>query len=228
MYEEHIKVIKDGVKVNLDFEIPLLEDRAFKHLSNVYPEPIIKFIGEINKLAKSVIKNACFVDTTLPDLKYNDKKMTMDLLVNISANEYVNIEVNTSLSKGIRLKNLYYLYRLLMSKQISGKELVDVKISQINFDLHSEDFMGGIVNVYKMRNDLNNRILPDIPYIVHIGLDKVYENPYNENISDWSMRFLKMLTSTSIKYTHELAGDYEDLKEVARLIDKNIQKIFKI
>ena len=43
---------------------------------------------------------------SLPDLKYNDKKMTMDLLVNISTNEYVNIEVNTSLSKGIRLTDL--------------------------------------------------------------------------------------------------------------------------
>ena len=69
MYEEHIKVIKDGVKVNKDFEIPLLEDRAFKHLSNVYPEPIIKFIGEINKLAKSVINNACFVDTFVTRFK---------------------------------------------------------------------------------------------------------------------------------------------------------------
>ena len=32
------------------------------------------------------------------------------------------------------------------------------------------------------------------------------------------MRFLKILTSRSIKYTEELAGNYEDLKEVARLM----------
>ena len=57
-----------------------------------------------------------------------------------------------------------------------------------------------------------------MPIVVHIGLDKVYDNPYNENISDWNMRFMKILTSRSIKYTEELAGKYKDLKEVARLM----------
>lgn len=32
------------------------------------------------------------------------------------------------------------------------------------------------------------------------------------------MHFLKMLTSASEKYTEELAGDYEDLKEVAKIM----------
>ena len=57
-----------------------------------------------------------------------------------------------------------------------------------------------------------------MPIVVHIGLDKVYDNPYNENISNWNMRFMKILTSRSIKYTEELAGKYKDLKEVARLM----------
>ena len=46
----------------------------------------------------------------------------------------------------------------------------------------------------------------------------MYDNPYNEDIDDWDMRFMKILTSRSISYTEELAGDYEDLKEVARLM----------
>lgn len=45
--------------------------------------------------------------------------------------------------------------------------------------------MGGIVNIYTSRNNLNNNILPEMPVVVHIGLDKVYDNPYNENISNW-------------------------------------------
>ena len=59
-----------------------------------------------------------------------------------------------------------------------------------------------------------------MPVVVHIGLDKVYDNPYNENISNWNMRFMKILTSRSIKYTEELAGESKDLKEVARLMRK--------
>ena len=34
------------------------------------------------------------------------------------------------------------------------------------------------------------------------------------------MRFMKILTSRSIKYTEELAGESKDLKEVARLMRK--------
>ena len=78
--------------------------------------------------------------------------------------------------------------------------------------------MGGIVNIYTSRNNLNNNILPEMPVVVHIGLDKVYDNPYNENISNWNKRFMKILTSRNIKYTEELAGKYKDLKEVARLM----------
>ena len=110
------------------------------------------------------------------------------------------------------------MFRFILSKQKTGKELKSVKLSQVNFDLYSEKFMGGIVNIYTSRNNLNNNILPEMPVVVHIGLDKVYDNPYNENISNWNKRFMKILTSRNIKYTEELAGKYKDLKEVARLM----------
>ena len=110
------------------------------------------------------------------------------------------------------------MFRFILSKQKTEKELKSVKLSQVNFDLYSEKFMGGIVNIYTSRNNLNNNILPEMPVVVHIGLDKVYDNPYNENISNWNKRFMKILTSRSIKYTEELAGKYKDLKEVTRLM----------
>ena len=46
----------------------------------------------------------------------------------------------------------------------------------------------------------------------------MFENPYNEDIDDWTRRFLNMLVSIDVKYTEELAGDYEDLKEVAKIM----------
>ena len=41
----------------------------------------------------------------------------------------------------------------------------------------------------------------------------MYDNPYNEDIDDWDMRFMKILTSRSISYIEELAGDYEDFSQ---------------
>ena len=144
--------------------------------------------------------------------------MTVDLLVNIPLEGYINIEANTSKGRSVLIKNTNYMFRFILSKQKTGKELKSVKLTQANLDLYSEKFMGGIVNIYTSINNLNNNILPEMPIVVHIGLDKVYDNPYNENISNWNMRFMKILTSRSIKYTKELAGESQDLKEVARLM----------
>ena len=94
----------------------------------------------------------------------------------------------------------------------------DAKEIQIYFDMYSKPYMGGIINRYTYKNSLNNKELPNMPVIIRIGLDKLFENPYNEDIDDWTRRFLNMLVSIDVKYTEELAGDYEDLKEVAKIM----------
>ena len=218
IYGKKIQVIKDNIKVEKDFQIPLIEDRAFKYICKVYPKVIIKFLAGICNINEDLIESAYFMDTAMPDLRFNDKKMTVDLLVNISSDEYINIEANTSKGKSVQIKNINYMFRFILSKQKMSEALKSIKSTQVNFDLYSEKFMGGINNVFSSRNSLNNKILPEMPVVIHIGLDKIYENPYNENIDNWNMRFLKMLTSRSISYTEELAGDFEDLKEVSRLM----------
>ena len=218
IYGTLFKVIEDNIKVDKDFQIPLIEDRAFRYICHVYPKVIIKFLAGVCNIDENLIESAYFVDTSIPDLRFNDKKMTVDLLVNILPDEYINVEANTSKGKSILIKNTNYMFRFILSKQKTGKVLKSVKLSQVNFDLYSEKFMGGIINIYTSRNSLNNNLLPEMPVVIHIGLDKLYENPYNENIDNWNMRFLKMLTSRSISYTKKLAGNYEDLKEVSRLM----------
>ena len=218
VYGTPFKVIQNNIKINKDFQIPLIEDRAFKYICKVYPKVIIKYLSHLCRFNNNLIESAYFMDTTMPDLRFNDKKMIVDLLVNIQQDEYINIEANTSKGKGIQIKNINYMFRFILSKQKMSKKLKSIKLTQVNFDLYSEEFMGGINNVFLTKNKLNNKLLPEIPVVIHIGLDKVYDNPYNEIISDWDMRFLKILTSRSIRYTEELAGNYEDLKEVARLM----------
>ncbi len=130
----------------------------------------------------------------------------------------IYIEANTSKGKSVQIKNINYMFRFILSKQKMSEALKSIKLTQVNFNLYSEKFMGGFNNVFSSRNSLNNNLLPEMPVVIHIGLDKLYENPYNENIDNWNMRFLKILTSRSISYTKKLAGNYEDLKEVSRLM----------
>ena len=172
IYGTPFKVIKDNIKVDKDFQIPIIEDRAFKYICNVYPKVIIKFLASICSINEDLIESAYFMDTTMPDLKFNDKKMTVDLLVNISSDEYINIEANTSKGKSVQIKNINYMFRFILSKQKMSEALKSIKLTQVNFDLYSEKFMGGINNVFSSRNSLNNKILPEMPVVIHIGLDE--------------------------------------------------------
>ena len=67
----------------------------------------------------------------------------------------------------------------------------DAKEIQIYFDMYSKPYMGGIINRYTYKNSLNNKELPNMPVIICIELDKLFENLYNKEIDDWSMHFLK-------------------------------------
>ena len=201
-----------------NFQLPFIEDRAFKHLCKLDSNIIINLLTITSKYANITLEQLDFTDTTLPNLKFNDKKMTMDTLFKFANNTYVNIEVNTSLNKGTLIKNIQYIYRLILSQERIGEELNSVNVIQVNIDLYSRKFMGGIINVYNLKNNLNGGIHLEAFTIIHIGLDKLFENPYNEDIDDWTRRFLNMLVSIDVKYTEELAGDYEDLKEVAKIM----------
>ena len=86
---------------------------------------------------ENLIESAYFVDTSIPDLRFNDKKMTVDLLVSIPLEGYINIGANTKKDKSILIKNTNYMFRFILSKQKTEKELNSVKLSQVSFNLYS-------------------------------------------------------------------------------------------
>ena len=95
--------------------------------------------------------------------------MIVDLLVNISSDEYINIEANTSKGKSVQIKNINYMFRFILSKQKMSKELKSIKLNQVNFGLYSEKIMGEINTVFSSRNSLNNKLVPEMSVVVHIG-----------------------------------------------------------
>ena len=67
-----LKIILKWIKI---FGIPLIEDRAFRYICHVYPKVIIKFLAGICSIDENLIESAYFVGTTMPDLRFNDKKI---------------------------------------------------------------------------------------------------------------------------------------------------------
>ena len=67
-----LKIILKWIRI---FGIPLIEDRAFRYICHVYPKVIIKFLAGVCNIDENLIESAYFVDTTMPDLRFNDKKI---------------------------------------------------------------------------------------------------------------------------------------------------------
>ena len=103
------------------------------------------------------------------------------------------------------------MFRFILSKQKTATELKSVKLSQVNFDLYSEKFMGGIVNIYTSRNNLNNRLLPKIPVIVHIIMSML-GNMLNTRFHSYSWSRSKIpLIESRIAYFKEVSKEIPGL-----------------
>ncbi len=217
------KIITDYIKYkkeNPDYQIPIIKDRPFKAVCKTIRIYIDKIIAYFIGIDYKLIKNSYFIDTELPQEIYKNKVNVLDLLLQVSENLYINLEANNYDTPSSVMKNVLYGYRLVLSKQATGKDYIPIEFIQLNFDNCSLPFNKKIVNRFvTQEEDLKIRH-PYTGKTIRIALDKLEDNPYNETISDWQMRALKLLTSDSIKYSRELAGDYEDLNEVVDFMEK--------
>ena len=222
MYLKNDKIV-DYVKYkkeNPDYQIQIIKDRPFKAVCKTIRIYIDKIISYFLDIDYKLIQDSYFIDTELPQEIYKNKVNILDLLLQVSDNLYINLEANNYDSPSSVMKNVLYGYRLVLSKQTTGEDYVPIEFIQINFDNCSLPFNKKIVNRFVTQEEDLKIKHPYTGKTIRIALDKLDENPYNEDISDWQMRALKLLTSNSIKYSRELAGDYEDLNEVVDFMEK--------
>lgn len=207
-------------KYGYDFQIPIYNDRAFKSLVKKHNNFIIKLLSELCNFNIKDVEDSYFLDTETTNNYYDETKMTVDLIFSDKSKNLINIEMNAKNEKSTLIRNNLYIYRIILSKiDNKNKKYENINLTQINLDLKSFNFMKKIVNKFEMIEDTTFEKLPYFVTVYHIGLDKIEQNPYNESISDYATRCLKMFTSSSKKLTKELAGNYKELLEVAKFMN---------
>ena len=205
-------------KYGYDFQIPIYNDRAFKSLVKKHNYFIIKLLSELCNFNIKDVEDSYFLDTETTNNYYDETKMTVDLIFSDKSKNLINIEMNAKNEKSTLIRNNLYIYRIILSKS-DNKKYENINLTQINIDLKSFYFMKKIVNKFEMIEDTTFEKLPYFVTVYHIGLDKIEQNLYNESISDYATRCLKMFTSSSKKLTKELAGNYKELLEVAKFMN---------
>lgn len=207
-------------KYGYDFQIPIYNDRAFKSLVKKHNNFIIKLLSELCNFDIKDVEDSYFLDTETTNDYYDETKMTVDLIFSDKSKNLVNIEMNTKNEKSTLIRNNLYIYRIILSKiDNKNKKYENINLTQINLDLKSFNFMKKIVNKFEMIEDTTFEKLPYFVTVYHIGLDKIEQNPYNESVSDYATRCLKIFASSSKKLTKELAGNYKELLEVAKFMN---------
>lgn len=207
-------------KYGYDFQIPIYNDRAFKSLVKKHKNFIIKLLSELCNFNIKDVEDSYFLDTETINNYYNETKMTVDLIFSDNNKKLANIEMNTNINNSTLIRNNLYIYRIILSKSDNKNKMYEnINLTQINIDLKSFNFMKKIVNKFEMIEDTTFEKLPYFVTVYHIGLDKIEQNPYNESISDYATRCLKIFASSSKKLTKELAGNYKELLEVAKFMN---------
>ena len=197
----------------------LCNDSVFKEIFTKVPNALASLISVCLEIDYLYLKNNMQIELNeLSKNKSNNKTTVCDLVVKISDNLKIDIEVNKSNPKGLTERSLLYASRLYSNsvpKGASYSELTSYKVAQLNINAFSngnEKMLGKF-----MLMDLDTK-LPVTKAMILYNFDiakcyKVYYNKSESNIdyNDKLIRWGAILYTDNILDIAEIIGD--DLME---------------
>ena len=214
--------IKHAVKKDPDKLMNSMYDTPFKAIIQhpKFRRLLSLIISEMTIFSpKFIYDNLIFVNTELPIDNVQERKKITDILIKISGST-INIEANRFLTKSSRGKNRLYHHKVAFEQYMTGDEIDEADIIQINFNtvirygdklfmkftLQSED--GKYTDEENFKRFHVNMANP---------LEKYYTNG-KEALSKIE-KVLVMFQLTSLKELREIAKGDEDLENMAKIIE---------
>lgn len=200
--------------ITLKFD--LLFKKVFGSEENL--RPIRYLIKNILNIEPKEIK---ILNSELIGRPYKDKKVQVDLIVELEDGTKVSVEINTNVSKKYINRNVYYMCRN-MSKDL--KEGIDYdklnKHIQINLDFkgkHKKPIMR-----YELIEKETLEILTDIIEIVRIDIPYYKNKCYNEDKSklDRLTRLLGLFDIKEKELAREICKGDKDMEEIMKRVEK--------
>ena len=225
-----IKKLREENKV-----LPVTTDAVFKDLfqdesmKSILSYLISQIVG-INYI--HVFQNLVFRNTEHINKKALEKRKTSDLIVDIG-DMVINLEMNSTDSEIIKIKNNFYHHNLAARLLKKGEKYEDSKkIIQINFN-KIEKYDDRIIIKFMMRDE-EGKYEIDKNYInYHINMAKIYEKYYNkEELSKFEKILLIMMLEDKEELKVVSEGD-EELENMVRKIfeeseDPNVIGVYDV
>jgi len=199
----------------INYAFRLSNDSVFKEIFSRVPNALAALISECMNVDYHVFKDNIQIERSeLNKSNTRNKSTTCDFIVKIEDNFKINIEINSSNSKGLEERNFLFISRLysnMIPKGTKYKDLVNYKVAQININRFSN--INNKVLSRIMLTDLDTNI-PTIQSIILYNFDIVkssylYYNKDESNTSsnDKLIRWGALLNTENIEDIADILGD---------------------
>ena len=195
------------LKSNNDFQLPIINEEVFKYLFikyNLYFKTIISKIFNIE--LNYIINSYVITDDSFNYMRHEPNKPVIDIFI-------VSSNISSNYNNKLLTSNNSYILRFELNEYLT---LNNVKIGYTSIVLQTyEDNNNFLIEkyVYKTRE-----IIKNTPLTTYVSLNKL------NNDNSWLSKALKLLTSISISYSYELAGNDKTLLSVAKIMKKYSNK----
>lgn len=198
------------LKCNYDFQLPIINEEVFKYLFikyNIYFKTIISKVFNIN--SNDIINFQVIADDNYEYMRYKINKPVIDIFIN-SAN------INNNYNTKILNSSNSYIFRFKLKNNLT---LDNVKIGYASIVLQTyEENNNYLIEKCVYSDYKTGNIIKNTPLTTYISLNKL------TNDNTWLTKALKLLTSTSISYSYELAGKDKILLNIVKLMENYSNK----
>ena len=193
----------------------LVSDVIFKSLFMKHTDILLKFIYDVTGY---LVIGAPLIANELPIVRNHEKFKRCDFLIH-SLNKIFNIELNSSYSKTLLIKNTSYIFSLFSSYTSCGDDYEkDLEVIQINVNYFSR-FDKPILD-YKILNDDYDYVYLDALKIYDLDIVKCRKLYYNERVR--KRKYVKWGALFSCVTVEEMIPILDELlprKDVMRVVE---------
>ena len=173
----------------------------------------------INLSPTFIAENLIFINTELPVENKKEKKKITDILAKVDGTT-INIEANRFLKSSSSAKNNLYHHKLTYSHYLSGEDVDNSEVVQINFNMVKK-YGNTLFTLFTLKSDDGRYVDEENFKRIHINMANPLEKYYNYGKEKLSKieKAIVMFQITNKKELKELAKGDEDLMAMAKIID---------
>ena len=181
--------------------------KAYTILKRIIEFTIDKEIEEITILNPNLITD-----------NINSRIQKLDLLIK-TKNEYINIELNSNFGNLTKIRNLLYLFKIMLSQAEKGKNIYDLNIKtiQININFNSKIKEKEVLGLCDLES---KQPVTDFFKIYNIYVDSYVEKYYNNNKQFENGEEIIIMLGLEKEELAELAQRSEIVMEYKKLVDE--------